>query len=281
MVFVEKDNKNMKLKDKVVIVTGSSMGIGKALAKELAKDGATIVLNGRNNERLQKVQQELAASGAKTIAIAGDVSKIEDCKYLIAEVIKAFGRIDVVIHNAGLSMEGTVETVRLEVIKKIMEVNYLGVHYLTHFAIPYLKKTQGSLLFSGSNAGIHGLPNYSIYSASKMALTALAESLKIELAADGIHVGIAYIGFTENDPDKTIYDVDGKIINQPIRANFKKQSPTEVARQMITMIEKRRYKGVFTPIGKLNYFMARFAPWVIRIVVGNNFQKQKAKKNIK
>lgn len=271
----------MKLKDKVVIVTGSSMGIGKALAKELAKDGATIVLNGRNNERLQKVQQELEANGAKTIAIAGDVSKIEDCKYLIEEVIKAFGRIDVVIHNAGLSMEGTVEEVRLEVIKKIMEVNYLGVHYLTHFAIPHLKKTKGSLLFGGSNAGVHGLPNYSIYSASKMALTALAESLKIELAADGIHVGIAYIGFTENDPDKTIYDVDGKIINQPIRSNFKTQSPTQVARQMITMIEQRRYKAVFTPIGKLNYFMARFAPWVIRMVVGNNFQKVKAAKKIK
>ncbi|NJN78897.1 MAG: SDR family NAD(P)-dependent oxidoreductase [Saprospiraceae bacterium] len=106
------------MKDKVVIVTGSSMGIGKALANELAKDGAMIVLNGRNSERLQKVHRELKANGAKTIAIAGDVSKIEDCKLLIDETIKAFGRVDVVINNAGLSMEGTVEEVSLEVVKK-------------------------------------------------------------------------------------------------------------------------------------------------------------------
>ncbi|NJN78898.1 MAG: SDR family NAD(P)-dependent oxidoreductase [Saprospiraceae bacterium] len=134
------------------------------------------------------------------------------------------------------------------------------------------------MIFGGSNAGIHGLPNYSVYSASKMALTALTESLSMELADDDIHVGIAYIGFTENDPDKMIYDTDGKIIDQPSRSNFKTQSPEQVARQMITMIERRTYKAVFTPIGKLNYFMARFAPWVIRMAVGNNFQKVKATK---
>jgi short-subunit dehydrogenase len=261
-------------KDKVVIVTGSSMGIGKALATELAKKGATIVLNGRNIDRLEKVHQEMKSNGFKTIAIDGDVSKIEDCKRLIDETINAFGKIDVVINNAGLSMEGTVEAVTPEVVRKIMEVNYLGVHYITHFAIPHLKKTKGSLIFGGSNAGIHGLPNYSVYSASKMALTALTESLKIELDGEGIHVGIAYIGFTENDPDKTIYNVDGEIIDQPSRSNFKAQSPEMVANQIIQMIERRTYKAVFTPIGKLNAFMARFAPWIVRMAVGNNFRKK-------
>ncbi|MFK7948622.1 MAG: SDR family oxidoreductase [Saprospiraceae bacterium] len=265
----------MNFKNKVVIITGSSMGIGKALANDFGQRGAKVVLNGRNPERLEKRHQEMQDSGFESIAISGDVSKVEDCKALINNTIKAFGKIDVLINNAGLSTEGTVEDLSLEVVQKIMEVNYLGAHYLTHLALPYLKKTHGSILFSGSNAGTHGLPKHSVYSASKMALTALTESLRIELQDDEVHVGIAYIGFTENDPNKTIFGIDGKIIAQPSRSNFKTQSPQIVASQMIKMIEKRTYKKVFTPIGKLNTFMARFAPFVIRKVVGNNFRETK------
>lgn len=265
----------MNFKNKVIIITGSSLGIGKALANELGRRGAKVVLNGRNAKRLQEVHQAMQNSGFESVAISGDVSKVEDCKLLINNTIKAFGQIDVLINNAGLSTEGTVEDLSLEVVRKLMEVNYLGAHYLTHLAIPHLKKTNGSILFSGSNAGTHGLPKYSIYSASKMALTALTESLRIELQDDHVHVGIAYIGFTENDPNKTIYDANGKIIAQPSRSNFKTQSPQVVANQMIRMIEKRTYKETFTPIGKLNQLMARFAPFVIRKVVGNNFRKIK------
>ncbi len=270
-----KKKKNMEtFKNKVAIITGSSMGIGKALAIELAKAGAKVVLNGRNATRLEKMHSEMIAAGYEVIAVSGDVSNIDDCKTLITNTLQNFNKIDIVINNAGLSMEGTVEELSLGVVKKIMDVNYLGVHYLTHLAIPHLKQTKGSVIFAGSVAGIHGLPNYSIYSASKMALTALAESLNIELQSQGVHVGIAYIGFTENDPDKTIYDASGKIIDQPSRSNFKTQSPTHVAQQIMKMIEKRTYKTVFTPIGKLNAFMARFAPVIIRMVVGNNFKKK-------
>lgn len=262
----------MRFKNKVVIITGSSLGIGKALANQLGKQGATIVLNGRNIERLEKINQEMQQLGFQTIAIGGDVSNIDDCKSLINKTIETFGKLDILINNAGLSTEGTIEKLSPKVVKKIMEVNYLGAHYLTHLAIPHLKKTKGSILFSGSNAGIHGLPKHSVYSASKMALTALTESLRIELQNHNVHVGIAYIGFTENDPDKTIYSIDGKIIAQPNRS-FKTQSSEVVAIQMIKMLENRTYKSVFTPIGKLNAFFARFAPVVIRKVVGNNFRK--------
>ena len=251
------------------------MGIGKALANELGKRGAKIILNGRNFTRLEQVQQEMKQSGIESIIVSGDVSKIEDCKSLIDNTIKEFGKIDILINNAGLSTEGTVEELSLEVVKKIMEVNYLGSHYLTSLALPYLKASKGSILFSGSNAGIHGLSNYSIYSASKMALTALIEALKIELQDDDVHVGIAYIGFTENDPNKTIYDIDGKIIAQPNRSNFKTKPPEEVAKQIIKMIEKRTYKSYFSPIGKLNSFFARFAPIVIRKAVGKNYRNSK------
>ena len=135
-------------------------------------------------------------------AIAGDVSKAEDCHQLIEHTIKTFGQIDVLINNAGISMEGSIEDLAPEVFQKVIEVNYLGSIYPTKAAIPYLKKSKGSIIFMGSAAGIRGIPNHAAYSSSKMSLTAIAEALKIELKKSDIHVGLAYVGFTENDEEK-------------------------------------------------------------------------------
>jgi len=177
-------------KSKVVIITGSSMGIGNQMAWQIAKKGGRIVLTGRNSERLEKAGKELEEDGHEILTVAGDVSKVADCKKLVEETIKRFGQIDVLINNAGVSTEGTVEEMDGNVIKKIMEVNYLGSVYPTQSALPYLKNSQGSVIFISSVAGIRGIPNYSVYSSSKMALTALAESLRIELSKDQIHIGI-------------------------------------------------------------------------------------------
>jgi short-subunit dehydrogenase len=265
----------MKLNKKVIIITGSSIGIGRAMAYEMCKEGAKVVLNARNAERLDKSFQEMKSAGLEVTAIAGDVSRMEDCQKIIDHAVQVFGQIDAIVNNAGISMEGTLEELSPEVFRKVIEVNYLGSIYPTKAALPHLKKTKGSIIFIGSAAGIRGIPNYGAYSSSKMSLTALAEALKIELHKSQIHVGLAYVGFTENDPEKTIYDKDGKIIPQPKRDFMKAEPPQKVALRIINMIDKRKFKEVFTPLGKLNAFMNRFLPSVVDTVLNRNYHKNK------
>ncbi len=260
--------------NKVGIITGSSIGIGRTLAFEMAKRGAKIVLNARNPERLEKTQKSMQEAGFETIAVAGDVSNMEDCQKLIDSSIQAFGKIDILVNNAGISMEGTVEELDADVFKKVMNVNYLGSVYPTKAALPFLRKSKGSVIFMGSLAGMRGLPNYSVYSSSKMALTALAESLRIELDGTGVHVGIAYVGFTQNDPEKTIFDAAGEVIPQPKREAIKAEPPENVALRVIKMIENQHFKKYFTPLGKLNAFMNRFFPFVVEGVLRKNYKSK-------
>ncbi|MEM9918980.1 MAG: SDR family oxidoreductase [Bacteroidota bacterium] len=259
--------------DKVIIITGSSMGIGKVMANKMAQAGAKIVLNGRNKERLRKTQEDFRDKGFDMLAIDGDVSKVADCQRLIDETVAAHGKVDVLINNAGISMEGTVSELQPDIFKKVMDVNFLGSVYPTQAALPHLRKSKGHVIFIGSAAGIRGLPRYAAYSASKMALTALAESLRMEEARHGLHVGLAYVGFTENDPDKTIYDKDGNIIPQPKRDFIKAEPPENVARRIMTMIESRRFKQVFTILGQLNAWVNRWIPSVGEWVLARNYKK--------
>ncbi|MEO1626551.1 MAG: SDR family NAD(P)-dependent oxidoreductase, partial [Bacteroidota bacterium] len=160
-----------------------------------------------------------------------------------------------------------------DIFKKVMDVNFLGSVYPTQAAIPQLRKNKGHVIFMGSAAGIRGLPRYAPYSASKMALTALAESLRIEEGPHGIHVGLAYVGFTENDPDKTIYDKNGNIIPQPNRSFIKAEPPENVARRIMQMMERRTFKQVFTPLGKLNAIVNRWLPSLGEVILARNYRK--------
>ncbi len=265
----------MQLKNKVIIITGSSIGIGRTMARTLSAQGAKIVLNARNAARLNKTFEQLKSEGIDCIAVAGDVSKMEDCEKMVAQAVAAYGGVDVLVNNAGISMEGSVENLDPEVFRKVMEVNYLGSVFPTKAALSEIKKTKGSIVFIGSVAAFRGIPDYSVYSSSKNALTSLAEALKIELSDAGVHVGIAYVGFTENDPEKTIFNADGKIIAQPKRDFIKAESPEKVAQRVAKMIANRRFKHVFTPLGKLNAIMTRFLPGIVGFVLSNNYKKKK------
>ena len=259
------------MKNKVILITGSSMGIGKTMARELAHRGATIVLNARNQKRLEQTYREFEADGYSILPVAGDVSRYEDCQRLFETIRRTYGRLDVLINNAGISTEGTVGEVAPAVFRQVVEVNLLGSVYCTQLALPLLRERRGSVLFMGSVAGIRGLPGYAPYSATKMALTALAESLAIEERASGVHVGLAYVGFTENEPQKTILAADGRILPQPRRNFIKPESREVVARRLIRMIEKRQHKRVFTPLGKLNAWVNRLAPGVGRYVLSRKY----------
>lgn len=248
------------LDNKVAIITGSSMGIGKAIAIALAKKNVKIVLNGRNPERLGKTATELRSLGYEILAVQADVGNYQECENLIEQTIEKYGAIDILVNNAGLAMEGTIANTSPEVFEKVFHTNILGVLFPTKAALSHLKKSRGSVVFTGSIAGFMGLPDYSAYSATKMSLTALVQSLKIELAGTGVHVGINYVGFAENDENKTFLNHEGKIEKMPIRKQFKRMPLDVVAAHFVNSIEHRKYRQTLSFLGKMTYFLQRFFP---------------------
>lgn len=252
--------RKIDLSDKVAIITGSSKGIGKAIAIALVKKGVKVVLNGRNSEKLIKTKLELFELGYEVLAVKADVGKYDECEYLIEQTIDAYGKLDILINNAGIAMEGSISDTSPQVFESVFHTNILGALFPTKAAIPYLKESKGSVVFTGSIAGYMGLPNYSAYSASKMSLTALVQSLKIELAGTGVHVGINYVGFAENDADKTYFDAKGELKIMPVRKQFKRMPLSIVASYFVRGIERRTYKQTLSSIGKFTRVMHQYFP---------------------
>lgn len=262
-------------KDKVVVITGSTIGIGRRLAAELAELGALVVLNGRNLERLEKVRAELAQTGARVLAVAGDVSDPAAGQRLVDTTIQTFGRIDVLVNNAGMNMFGTVEASDALAMQRIMDINFWGALWTTRAALPYLRQSRGSVLFMSSIAAFHGLPLNAVYSASKRALASLAESLRIEHHDSWIHFGVAFIGMTETEAAKTVYDQNGLPVSRPAVPGGPPLEPISVVtpaiRRMIVGREKQR---VFSTIGKINYWVNRLVPGLAHLVLLKNFKKR-------
>ncbi len=240
------------MRGKVAVITGSSMGIGKSTAELLAEKGAKLVINGRTESRLLETKKAFTDQGYEVLAVTADISTIQGAEKLINQTVAEFGRIDILVNNAGMSSRGYFDELAPEVFEEIMRINFLGCMYPTKFAEPYLAASQGSIVFISSVAGIRGLPETSIYCASKMALTAMAESLKVELSEKKIHVGIIYVGITKNDPGKKVINKDGTYLLLKDRGQRKTQTPEQVAAAIVQLIEKRKFKKVLSFLGKMN-----------------------------
>ena len=260
----------------VAIITGSSQGIGKALARELGRQGVRVVLNGRREARLREAEEELTQEGLAVAALAGDISDLAFAQKLVAFAIDTFGQLDMLVNNAGAANRGSLGDVSPESVETLIRVNLMGSIFPTQAALPHLRESKGSVLFIGSLAGLHGLPYNGLYSSTKQALTALSESLRIEESAHEVHVGLAYVGFTENDPRKVILDTDGKPVYLPRRDGMRLQSPEKVAAKLRRMLETRRKREVFTPMGKGLYWAQRLMPGLIDWVLTRNLNRVKA-----
>ena len=260
-------------KGKVAVITGSTRGIGKVIALELAGKGASVVLNGRDPIRLFEAEIELRKIHENILSVCSDVSTIQGGKLLIDETIKAFGRIDILVNNVGVSMRGSVADLNPEVFDAVFRSNVFGATYPTIPAIRYLRETKGSIIFISSLVGIRGLPGLSAYCSSKMALRALAESIRIEEAKHNIHVGIIYVGYTENDPNKEAVATDGSKFRLESRTGKGVQSKESVAKAVVRNISKRKFITVLTAIGKLNAFMQARFPMLVEWIILRNLKK--------
>lgn len=259
-----------KFQGKVAVITGSSRGIGKAIAIELAKNGVFIVLNGRNEERLQETEAIIRGIHPNVTYVCCDVSDAKASEDLINSAITKFGRLDILVNNVGVSMRGTVAELSPDVFKQVFESNVYGTVNPTIPAIPHLRKTKGSIVFISSLAGIRGLPGLSAYCSSKMALRAIAESIRIEEKKNDIHVGLIQVGITEIEHNKETIAADGSLKVLKNRDKSKVQSTEFVAKATFKNIQKRKFITTLTGIGKLNKFMqARFPMLVEKIILKN------------
>jgi short-subunit dehydrogenase len=234
---------------KVVVVTGSNRGIGYHIASVFLHHGAQVVLNGRDSERLAKAQESLDPEGVRTLAVSGDVTDPQDVSRLVSQAVERFGGIDVLVCNAGMMMRGRFDELTPPVVDRLIRTNIVGVSLPVIEALPEIKKRKGSVEIISSLAGIRGMPHISLYCASKMALTAIAQSLWVELDGTGVHVGILYVGITENDPDKRLTAADGSRIQIESARPFQ-STQNSVARMAFKQVARRRRKIILTFPGK-------------------------------
>ena len=263
--------------NKVAIVTGSSRGIGKEIAIQVLAGGGKVAINSRSETSLQVLVKELSEQFDENniLVFAGDISQKENAKELVDNTIARFGSLDILINNAGLVNYGLVGEFEPDSAKKIIDVNIYGVMYPTWYALPHIRETRGSIQIVSSLAAIHGLPEYAPYSMSKMALTAFGESLKIELAGSGVHIGIAYVGFTSNESSKKILNPLGEYEEMPARQGVKITSSQNTASKILKQIKRRKFKDVHSLLGKMNHIVNRINSGIVEFILTQRRRKEK------
>ncbi len=247
-------------KDKVVVITGASSGIGKATSYEFAHHGAKIVLVARRMERLVEIEHDLKSSGHTALSIAADVSQEEDCKQMVQQVISHYGGLDILINNAGISMRAKFLDVDLKVIRRLMDVNFWGTVYCTKYALPYLLERKGVLVGVSSIAGFHGLPGRTGYSASKFAMHGFLETVRIEHLKDGLHVMVIAPGFTASEVRTHALVADGRTQGETPRKEQKMMSAERVARILVRSIKRNKRNKLVSLTAQLVALLQRIFP---------------------
>lgn len=252
------------MRDKVVIVTGASSGIGKALVYDLARQGAKIVMASRNINELLTIETDLKKHGANIVSIRTDVTKELACKELIEQAVQYFGRIDVLINNAGISMRAVFNDTDLNVIRKVMDVNFWGTVYCTKYALPYLLESKGSLVGIISIAGFIGLPGRTGYSASKFAVRGFLDTIRVENLKNKLHVMVVAPGFTASNIRKTALNAECRQQGESPRAENHMMTAEKCASIIVKGIEKRKRQIIMTFIeGKLTVFLNKWMPKLV------------------
>ncbi len=251
-------------KDKVVIITGASSGIGRELAFQLADQGAWLALAARNTERLEASKAECQKRGGKAIAVPADVSVPAQCAELVRRTMEEYGRIDALVNNAGITMWANFEEVSdLSIFEQIMRVNYLGSVYCTHYALPYLKQSRGQVVGISSLTGKTGVPTRSGYAASKHAMVGFFDSLRIEVAPYGVSVTMIYPSFVASEVRARAFGPDGKpLVTSPVREGDV-MTVEMCARLIIGAMAKRKRELVMTLRGKLGQWLKLIAPGLV------------------
>jgi short-subunit dehydrogenase len=258
--------------NKVVAVTGGTEGIGKALVDQLLSLGAKVATCGRNHDKLYDLQSEYPSYPLHTIV--ADVSNENDCRHFIESTIKVFGGIDILINNAGISMRALIKDASIDVIRRVMDVNFFGTVYCTKFALNSLIQRKGIVVGISSIAGYRGLPGRSGYSASKFALQGWLEAIRTELTDDDVHVMWVCPGFTASNIRNAALNKEGNPQGETPLDESKLMTADECAKHILNAVKKRKRTLVLTFSGKETVFMNKFFPGLADKFVKRFFFKE-------
>lgn len=246
--------------NKTVVITGASSGIGRALAYEFSGRGANVVLGARQQDKLSEITADIRSKGGKVTFCVADVTKEPDCKALIDTAVGEFGGIDVLICNAGISMRALFDDVELDVLHRLMDVNFWGTVYCTKYALPYIQASHGSIVGVSSVAGLHGLPGRTGYSASKYAMTGFLDTIRVENIKKNVHVMVACPGFTATNVRFAALTADGTSQGETPRKEDKMMTAEEVASRIARGIERRKRLLLMEFEGRATHFIKKFSP---------------------
>lgn len=249
-----------KFAEKVVWITGGGSGLGQEMAKEFAREGATVVVSGRRKESLQETCDAVRALGAHAHAVACDVRDENAVDAAVQEILDTYQQLDVVVANAGYSAAGPIEHLSAQVWRDQLDTNVVGLTNTVRSALPALRQSKGRLALIGSVAGLISMPGTGPYHASKFAVRAIGETLAMELYGSGVSCTTIHPGFIASQ----IGRVDNQGVYDPSRKDPRPArlmwQPDDAARVMVRAIYQRKREYVFTGHGKIAGFLGRHFP---------------------
>jgi short-subunit dehydrogenase len=253
---------------KVVVVTGASQGIGKALCMELARQGPRLVLAARDAAALEAVASSCRALGADALVLPTDVAEEASCRALVEQAVGRYGALDVLVANAGIGMLARLDEVRdVSQFERLMRVNYLGSVYPTFYALPHLKRSRGQIVAIASLAGLTGVPTRTAYAATKHAQVGFFDSLRVELRGTGVSVTVVAPYFVQSEIRRRSTGPDGRTIEESPVREAEVMSAEECARRIVGAMQSRRRMLVMTLKGRLGRWAKLVAPGLVDRIV--------------
>ena len=248
------------LKNKIAVVTGAASGIGAAISRTLADNGAKIGLMDNDQSALEAAADDMVALGYDVRAICCNVAREAECETAMRELVAHYGGIDILVNNAGITQRSAFTDTDISVYRKVMDVNFFGSLYCTKFAIASLIERRGTIIIIESLAGVAPLLGRTGYCASKHALHGFFTSLRAELNTSGVHILIVCPGFVKTQLQTRALGGDGRVTGHPQSMVGKQDSPERVAELVYQGMQKRKNLLVLSPVGKLTSWLSRFAP---------------------
>ncbi len=266
--------KTAHFKEKVVVITGAASGIGAALCRQFAENGAKIGLVDMDEKKARILENQLAAKGVLTCVAPCDVANEDSCNHAMETITKCFGGVDVLINNAGITLRDTFKNTKASAYKKVMDVNFFGSLYWTKAALDSLIRSKGMVIITSSIAGVAPLPGRSGYCASKFALHGMFETLRVEMMPHGVHVMMVCPTFVRTELQTRALGGDGNPASHPQSTMGKQQTPEALAKLIFTAALKRKKRVIPTFQGKLAWLIYRIAPGIYERIVFKQFQSE-------
>lgn len=257
---------------KVAIITGGSSGIGKSLVLKYASEGYAVAFTGRNSDRMNQVIAELGER--PHLALDLDAGNESDNEKMVKETVKKFGRVDVLVCNAGISMRALFEDVDLQVFRRLMDINFYGAIYATKYALPHLFDSKGMIIAVSSINGLRSTPARSAYSSSKFAIQGFFESLRMEVMNRGVHILVVCPGFTNSNIRNVALTADGKPQGESPINEKKMMTSEEVAERTFKAAQKKKRDLILTLKGKTAVFLNKIIPSRLDKMIYNVMKKE-------